>query len=118
MKRKSIIGALAVLAILMLSSFAFVTWYDCKACDGKGWSLTRNCSTCNGRKVKTEIVNCSRCSGTGYIKDRYGDNQRCPQCDGAKKELREYTCPTCNGSGEEKMPCRVCNGKGKVWKDD
>lgn len=64
------------------------------------------------------IVDCSRCGGKGYIRDSYGDQQRCPKCDGAKKENRETTCPKCNGRGEETVPCRACGGKGQVWVDD
>lgn len=109
---------MAILAFVTLSSFAFATWYDCKVCNGQGFTMYRDCPTCHGNKKKTELVNCSRCNGKGTIKDRYGDDQKCPQCDGAKKEFIEYTCPTCNGTGEEKVPCRACNGKGKVWKDD
>lgn len=117
MKKIIIVLGLLILSITV-SSFTYLGWYKCKACDGKGYPYTRDCSRCHGKKEILIIVDCSRCNGNGYVRNEYGDQQRCPKCNGAKKESRNETCPSCNGRGDEPMACRKCNGKGEVWVDD
>lgn len=113
--KKLIVSTVALIMAITLSSFVSSAWYRCKACDGKGYSWTRNCSSCNGKGQKMNIVDCPRCDGNGYIRDTYGDKKTCPRCNGSKKEAKYTTCSSCNGSGEEKMPCRTCGGRGEVW---
>ena len=117
-KKKLIVILVSALALVALSSFTIRGWYTCKTCNGKGYSYTKSCSRCSGQGTIMNIVDCPRCDGKGYIRDSYGDQQTCPRCNGSKKENRTTTCPKCNGSGEEKVPCRACNGKGQVWVDD
>ena len=118
MRKRIVIALSAIFAVVTLSSFAIGGWYDCKTCNGKGWLMTRDCSRCGGKKYSEQVVNCTRCNGNGYIRDNYGDKQTCPKCDGSKGELKRTNCSACGGTGEEKMPCKTCNGKGKVWVDD
>lgn len=117
MKKIIIVLGLMILTVTF-SSFTFLEWYTCKTCDGKGYQWTKNCSRCNGKGTILTIIDCPRCNGNGYIRDSYGEKQTCPSCNGSKKEATYPTCPSCNGSGEEKMPCRKCDGKGKVWIED
>jgi DnaJ-class molecular chaperone len=118
MKKRRLLIIAIVAVCVTLTSFTVAAWYDCKRCNGTGFWATRDCQSCRGKGTITEIVNCPRCDGKGYIRDRYGDQQTCPNCDGSKKILNEKTCPTCNGSREEKMRCPNCDGTGKVWIDD
>lgn len=113
--KKLFIAFVILAATITLSSFTSIGWYKCRTCDGKGWQWTKNCSRCNGKGTILTIINCPRCNGNGFIRDSYGDKQTCPECNGAKKEATYPTCTSCQGSGEEKMPCRACNGKGEVW---
>ena len=118
-KTKKIVWiVVAALCVTLTTSFTLVEWYTCKRCNGTGVWATRDCQTCRRTGTVTEIVNCPRCDGRGYIRDQYGDQQRCPNCDGSKKVLKEKTCPACNGRGEQPLTCSNCNGTGKVWIED
>lgn len=116
--KKILVSFVAMVSIFILSSFVTAGWYKCRTCNGTGYPYTRNCSACNGKGKKLNIVNCSRCNGNGYIRDEYGEKKTCPKCDGAKKETYYTTCSSCNGSGEEKMACRTCGGRGEVWVEE
>ena len=116
--KKLLISLFLLSGVITFSSFVVSEWYTCKTCDGKGFWMTRDCPSCSGTGRKLNIVDCSQCNGNGYIRDTYGDKKTCPRCNGTKKESIYTTCPSCNGSGEEKIPCRTCNGKGKVWVND
>ena len=118
MKIKKTLWILVAVICVTLTSFTVVKWYDCKRCDGDGVWMTRDCQSCRGKGNVTEILNCPRCDGKGYIRDKYGDQQTCPNCDGSKKVLNEKVCPSCNGRCQEDIRCTACNGTGKVWIDD
>lgn len=71
------------------------------------------CSACSGSGCKpgTAPVRCSRCSGTGAVRQVgrsiFGN------------VMTSYTCPQCHGSGEEiAAPCPQCNGDGRMERVD
>lgn len=110
---KKILSAIIVLVIVSLTCSA--GYYTCKRCNGSGAAGTKNCSCCNGTGSKTQILDCSTCNGRGYIRNSYGDQQKCPACDGAKKVMTRSTCSCCGGSGDEPWTCPACNGSGRVY---
>lgn len=83
--------------------------FGCK----KKISLTKydSCDTCHGTGAKegTSPTTCSRCGGSGQIKQQ-------------QRTVLGYmtnitTCPDCNGTGKIiKDPCKDCRGTGKVRK--
>jgi molecular chaperone DnaJ len=71
------------------------------------------CATCQGSGCKpgTSPERCSRCSGTGAVRQVgrsiFGN------------VMTSYTCPQCHGSGEEiASPCPECNGDGRMERVD
>lgn len=110
----------------------------CYSCSGRGVTTTTKqkvCDYCNGsrytrmekqtpcscrggkrpmtRNGATVYVDCSRCSGVGYLTSYY--NAGCRYC-GARgysgTENVNMTCSTCNGKGSTTKTCTVCDGKG------
>lgn len=79
------------------------------------------CDLCHGKGNVIKKVDCSRCNGTGQVKEYcyHGAAQRdisssdpcllcgglgyyyikCPDCDGNGYYSKEETCPDCGGSG-------------------
>lgn len=105
----------SVFVIFLFVSLTCVAgYYTCKRCNGSGAAGTKNCHCCNGAREKMVIKDCSRCGGTSYVRDAYGDKQRCTACSNGKVSYTE-TCSCCGGSGEEPWICPVCNGSGQVY---
>ncbi|MCR5553480.1 MAG: molecular chaperone DnaJ [bacterium] len=81
--------------------------FGCK----KTISLTRteSCDDCNGTGAKggTEYKTCSKCSGSGRV--RQVSNTMFGQM------VSEGVCPVCHGTGKEiKVKCQTCQGAGVV----
>lgn len=70
-------------------------------------NFDETCSSCNGSGAQTpnDIVICSNCKGTGYVR------QRTQTIFGTMET--QASCPTCNGTGKTiKNKCSACGGKG------
>lgn len=55
----------------------------------------------------------------GAITNNKLDFGNCPDCGG--RGCHVFYCPFCGGQGCkrcEKVECKTCHGKGKVWTDD
>ena len=103
---------------------------SCPYCHGSGMvtkTRYRNCGECHGQGVihqdcwkwdqrtQREIhfdkpKDCSRCKGTGQIKESY--QETCPTCGGRGKKDHTISCPSCNGRGD--FQCSRCHGTGKA----
>lgn len=111
----------------------------CGSCDGNGYTMKEKravCSSCNGRRYtqmekqvscscrggkrpmtsrdgRTTYVDCSRCSGRGYLIEYY--NAACRNCGGSGYRGTEYVkekCSSCYGKGSIESVCSRCNGNG------
>lgn len=85
--------------------------HPCHECDGRSKARgIATCAACNGN-IRTEVVNCLTCSGSGHIID--GD-KKCSACDGIGKSTR--ICKVCKGAGEAiawtDKTCTSCKGTG------
>lgn len=70
-------------------------------------TFDEKCPSCSGSGAATpnDVVTCSNCSGTGYVR------QRTQTIFGTMES--QGVCPTCSGSGKTiKNKCNTCNGKG------
>lgn len=116
--RKKLVVVFSAIMLLALTGFTVREWYDCKTCGGDGIMDARSCRSCGGDGEVTKPVRCPNCSGTGSVKDRFGDPVTCPKCEGTKGVMESSTCLSCSGSGVEEIQCPSCKGKGKVWRDE
>ena len=97
------------------SSTATQETYDCKRCGGTGIDpMTQTCPVCKGAKKGTVSKWCEPCSGSGVVKDRFGDDVTCPTCKGQKMMISVVECETCHGTGTAEMKCMSCKGAKKV----
>lgn len=115
-----------------------VVYHNCYSCNGSGQissTVNKRCDECNGvgytrmskekpcscrggkrpvtRNGRTVYVDCSRCSGAGYLLEYY--NAGCRYCGGdgySGTETVYNTCSSCSGNGSVKETCSTCNGKG------
>lgn len=91
---------------------------ECLMCGGTG-KVRENCPVCNrGKIVKSRLVNCKSCHGSGVRFDSSGYEHNCRRCDGRGQVEEEYEviCPNCHGDykGFKKKTCSYCSGKGTV----
>ena len=91
---------------------------ECLMCGGTG-KIRENCPVCSrGKIVKSRLVNCRSCHGSGVRFDPSGYEHNCRYCDGRGQVEEEYEviCPNCHGDykGFKKETCSYCSGKGIV----